>query len=164
MTSVLGAEAIRVIRLVARLSFYFSSTAARANWFPRMEFWFWIRLNAAGSAYLAVFPRFISERAGERDRNQESDFDVLPDLQNRKTQGSLRATARRLPVRATSSVVNFRSAIPAIVPQVLAPALIPAGASDKCQRSIKTGHFSLANERVVLADFVDLSHPIREVH
>ena len=85
MTSVLGAEALRLIRLFARLSFYFSSTAARANWFPRMEFWFWIRLNAAGSAYLAVFPRFISEWVGERDRNQESYFDVLPDLQKRKT-------------------------------------------------------------------------------
>jgi len=110
-----------------------------------------------------VFPRFISERAGGRDRHQESYFDVLPDVQNGKL-GIFACEREKTSSRVTSSVVNFRSAIPAIVPQVLAPALIPAGASDKCQRSIKTGHFSLANERVVLADFVDLSHPIREVH
>jgi hypothetical protein len=49
-------------------------------------------------------------------------------------------------------------------PQVLAPALIRAGASDKCQRSVKTGHFFPCQRTVVHADFVDLSHPIREVH
>jgi hypothetical protein len=46
------------------------------------------------SAYSGVFPRFISGWAGERGRNQESNFDLLPDLQNWKNRDLLRATAR----------------------------------------------------------------------
>jgi hypothetical protein len=70
-----------------------------------------------------VFPRFISERAGERDRHQESYFDVLPDLQKRKT--------RDLCVRPredflSSHLFGRKLSIsnPSNRPRVLAPALI----------------------------------------
>ena len=139
MTSVLGAEAIRLIRLVARLSFYFSSTAARANWCPTSGFYSCIHLNAAGSAYSAVFPRFISERAGERDRNHRISMCYLI-----YKIGKLRDLCARPREDFQSSHLFggklFDRQSQQSSPQVLAPALIRAGASDKCQRS-------LANER-----------------
>jgi hypothetical protein len=62
----------------------------------------------------------VSERAAERDRHQESYFDVLADLQNAKL-GIFACDREKTPSRVTFSVVNFRSAISAIVPECPRP-------------------------------------------